>query len=506
MDNSSGISELQAREREAEEAQARLANTLDRLTSPETHEAVKAEMLGRVQGYKNELLKQADAYKDELLQKAEEYKGEMLERADSYKGEIFERAEQYKSEFLSRAEEYKNEALERAETYKDEALQRGRDAARETLHNLAEDLKTRALKNPVAVALIGAGVGWRLYKHPPVTTLLVGAGAALLMRTPGRSARDALRSDRDTDRETQPAYGYPVAEGAQAASATEQLTAAANDFGERARSAAAKAGAEVSDVAERLGSTLASAAETTLDRAGGLAGTARQNPLMLGLLGLAAGAVLARSMRGTETGDRLIRGSTERIGGGARKVSGRVSETAHQAVDAVAGVTTSAASAVREMAETVRGHAPYVASGIRDAAGRASETIGELTSSRESDEGAVSSPASRGGTSRRQGQRSASQPGVGRRARREIMDMAEQYPLLLSTAGVLVGAVAGVALRPSIAEDRYVGPVSDALKQRARKTVSGRIEGVLTAADQVISAMDNHLNDQDHVRPPRGKA
>ena len=459
----------------------------------------------RVQGYKDELLKQADAYKDELLQKAEEYKGEMLERADSYKGEILERAEQYKGEFLSRAEEYKNEALERAETYKDEALRRARDAARETLQNVAEDLKTRALNNPLAVALIGAGVGWRLYKHPPVTTLLVGAGAALLMRTPGRSARDALRSDRDTDRETQPedyvaGYGYPVAEGAQAASATEQLTAAANDLSERARSAAAKAGAEVSDVAERLGSTLASAAETTLDRAGGLAGTARQNPLMLGLLGLAAGAVLARSVRGTETGDRLIRGSTERIGEGARKVSGRVSEAAHQAVDAVAGATTSAASAVREMAETVRSHVPDVASGIRDAAGRASGTIGEITSSRQSNEGAVSSPASRGGTSRRQGQRSPSQPGVGRRARREIMDMAEQYPLLLSTAGVLLGAVAGVALRPSVAEDRYVGPASDALKQRAKETVSGKIEGVLTAADQVMSAMDNHVNDQDHVR------
>jgi hypothetical protein len=182
--------ELEARETEAEEARARLSKTLETLTRPETQEAVKTEVLGHVQSYRDELMKQADHYKDELVQKADEYKGELLNRAETYKCEIMERAEQYKSEFLGRADEYKNEALHRAEAYKDEALQRARDAGRETVRNAVDNLKARALNNPMAVALIGAGVGWRLYKHPPITILLVGAGAALLMRAPGRSEQD----------------------------------------------------------------------------------------------------------------------------------------------------------------------------------------------------------------------------------------------------------------------------------------------------------------------------
>jgi hypothetical protein len=89
-----------------------------------------------------------------------------------------ERAEQYKGEFLHRADGYKSELLQRAEQYKDEALERARDASRETVRNVTEDLKQRAMNNPAAVALIGAGIGWRLYKHPPIATLLVGAGLA----------------------------------------------------------------------------------------------------------------------------------------------------------------------------------------------------------------------------------------------------------------------------------------------------------------------------------------
>ena len=112
--NLSGMSELEAREAEAEEARARLSRTLETLTGPDTREAVKAEVLGHVQSNKDELLKQADRYKDELLRRADEYKGELLARAETYKGEIMDRAEQYKGEFLHRADGYKNEALQRA--------------------------------------------------------------------------------------------------------------------------------------------------------------------------------------------------------------------------------------------------------------------------------------------------------------------------------------------------------------------------------------------------------
>ncbi|MFN3892130.1 MAG: hypothetical protein ACK4MV_17165 [Beijerinckiaceae bacterium] len=44
-------------------------------------------------------------------------------------------------------------------------------------------LKAKAAANPLAVAAIGAGIVWRLYKHPPITTVLVGLGLASLLRT-----------------------------------------------------------------------------------------------------------------------------------------------------------------------------------------------------------------------------------------------------------------------------------------------------------------------------------
>jgi hypothetical protein len=71
MAGTSQESELQAREAEAEEARVRLSRTLDTLTSPETQDAVKAQMRGYAESYKDELLKQADRYKDELLQRAD---------------------------------------------------------------------------------------------------------------------------------------------------------------------------------------------------------------------------------------------------------------------------------------------------------------------------------------------------------------------------------------------------------------------------------------------------
>ncbi len=328
--NLSGMSELEAREAEAEEARARLSRTLETLTGPDTREAVKAEVLGHVQSYKDELLKQADRYKDELLRRADEYKGELLARAETYKGEIMERAEQYKGEFLHRADGYKNEALQRAEEYKNEVMERARESGRRTVRDTAADLKLRAKNNPAAVALIGAGIGWRLYKHPPIATLLVAAGAAMLINTPGRARRSESGSDRHLERETRPqrsmpgqaaGYGSPVdtdvagsgTSGPMAATAT-RLGEAARDAGARLREAAHEAGSRISGAALRTGSSMAVAAEGAVDRTGALVETAGRNPLLLGAAALAAGAAVAHLARRTETGDRVIRGSQARRG------------------------------------------------------------------------------------------------------------------------------------------------------------------------------------------------
>lgn len=58
-----------------------------------------------------------------------------------------------------------------------------RDKATGYGNGMLDTWKAKAAANPLAVAAIGAGIAWRLYKHPPITTVLVGLGLASLMRT-----------------------------------------------------------------------------------------------------------------------------------------------------------------------------------------------------------------------------------------------------------------------------------------------------------------------------------
>jgi hypothetical protein len=58
-------------------------------------------------------------------------------------------------------------------------------AAKDALvETLIQDLKARAAANPAATLAIGAGIAWRLIRHPPIATALVGAGLVSLFRTP----------------------------------------------------------------------------------------------------------------------------------------------------------------------------------------------------------------------------------------------------------------------------------------------------------------------------------
>jgi hypothetical protein len=85
--------------------------------------------------------------------------------------------------------------------YRDGAM----DAAQSGATNFVDVVKAKAAANPVAVAAILAGVAWRLYRHPPIASLLIGAGVAALVRTdpnddsltPGRLAQRAAERARE---------------------------------------------------------------------------------------------------------------------------------------------------------------------------------------------------------------------------------------------------------------------------------------------------------------------
>ena len=66
---------------------------------------------------------------------------------------------------------------------KDDVTDRVTGAAQDTAHGVLDEIKARAAANPVAALAIGAGLAWRLARHPPIATLLVGAGLWGLLKT-----------------------------------------------------------------------------------------------------------------------------------------------------------------------------------------------------------------------------------------------------------------------------------------------------------------------------------
>jgi len=61
--------------------------------------------------------------------------------------------------------------------------QDAKSALQSTMHSVLEDVKARAAANPVAALAVGAGIAWRVIRHPPIATALIGAGLVSLFRT-----------------------------------------------------------------------------------------------------------------------------------------------------------------------------------------------------------------------------------------------------------------------------------------------------------------------------------
>ncbi len=73
----------------------------------------------------------------------------------------------------------KKEALDAKEML----VEKTKAGAISTLEDIVETAKAKAAANPIAAIAIGAGIAWRLFRHPPIATALVGAGLLSLLRT-----------------------------------------------------------------------------------------------------------------------------------------------------------------------------------------------------------------------------------------------------------------------------------------------------------------------------------
>ena len=112
----------------------------------------------------------------------------------------------------------KDELVADATEYKDEVIDSAKQKVTDAIDGFVSDVKRRAADNPVAVAAIGAGIAWKLWQKPPITTLLVGAGVAALF---GRSSVREIDVDPyDPDRPSGyvpggvAGYGYGTTAGA----------------------------------------------------------------------------------------------------------------------------------------------------------------------------------------------------------------------------------------------------------------------------------------------------
>jgi hypothetical protein len=328
-------------------------------------------------------------------------------------------------------------------------------------------------------------VGWRLYKHPPITTLLVGAGAAMLMRS---GAKRSNRSYRDPYRDEQPrgyvpggvaGYGYPVEEDAPGSSQGERIASAASDvrdrarqMGSRAREAAYDAGERLSEAAERARSMahdsyestserLGDATATVRDRAGEAINMVRSSPAVLGLVGVAAGAAIGHALRETETGDRYIGATADVLSRGAREVGSGVLSATRRAAD----LGSSAASAVTATAASV---ADAVTSYGAEASG----------------ESGSNERKTRPAKTRRSGSAKGRVP-----QSPALVEAARNYPLLLAAFGLTLGTAAGLAFGRTETEDDLIGPFSDTVKRRARAAVREQYEEVLQAAEELADGL-----------------
>jgi hypothetical protein len=188
-------------EREAERARMRLAKSLERLANPSVQEAVKQQ----IAGYGTRL-------KDQALQYVQENKDEMLEK--------------------------------------------GREIGRQQAGSFVDGLKRKASKNPLGLALIGAGI-------------------ATLMRS-SQPVEEDWRAYRDPYRDDQPrgyvpggvaGFGYPEDGPGLVGTAARNLGGTVSEMSERARDAAADASEQAREAATHLAERASDAVEQARDMA-----------------------------------------------------------------------------------------------------------------------------------------------------------------------------------------------------------------------------------------------
>jgi hypothetical protein len=185
-------------------------------------------------------------------------------------------------------ESLKQEVLEA----KDSLLDKAKTSIQSSIDSFIEDVKARAAANPTAALAIGTGLAWRLMRHPPIATALVGAGLWSLFRTQpahlhGRTDEAYLSYAKNrfveqaseatkTVKEKAVAFGETVSEKASETAAdikdrvqdlTAQATSAAGDAAEYTTKRASAMWSEAADAVKQSARSAASGASSGMSGA-----------------------------------------------------------------------------------------------------------------------------------------------------------------------------------------------------------------------------------------------
>lgn len=139
---------------------------------------------------------------------------------------------------------------------KSELMGTAKSAVRDRADGAMAEIKARIAANPAAALAIGAGIAWRLYRHPPVTSVLVGAGLMSLLRTdPDRPGMGADMAGRAADFAGSARHRVEDWRGSRASSSESDSSDGSGSVGEKIGALAETARERVTELASEASHT-----------------------------------------------------------------------------------------------------------------------------------------------------------------------------------------------------------------------------------------------------------
>jgi len=193
---------------------------------------------------------------------------------------------------------------------------------------------------------------------------------------------------------------------------------------------------------------------------GKLTEQAKANPLPIAVIGIGVAWLLSSSARDRTQADRAFSPAGSTVDG----VAGKASAAKAGAAQAFASAQEGLSDAKDSISETVSGALHGAQDGVSRLSSGASAAAGQAGE-------------------------------YGQQARRTILDLIDQEPLLIGGAGLLIGLALGAAMPPTETEKRALGPLADRVIDQSRSFAQERLEDAQDVASAAFDAAKEAAKD-----------